>query len=79
MRFWILSGLCTSVNRCWPPSAPDSMSRSPAPIMRSNTDWLKCTLLTRSSGISMPLLATTPWRKMTRSLVMTKFVVAHLR
>ena len=47
-------------------------------MIRSNTDWLKCTLFTRSSGISMPLLANTPWRKMTRSLVMTKLVVIHL-
>ena len=40
--------------------------------------WLKWTLLTRSSGISMPALANVPWRKMTRSLVTTKFVVNQL-
>ena len=40
-------------------------------------DWLKCTLLMRSSGISMPALANSPWRKITRSLVTTKFVVSQ--
>ena len=44
---------------------------------RSITDWWKITLLTRSSGISMPCLANTPVRKITRSLVITKFVVNH--
>ena len=39
--------------------------------------WVKCTLLMRSSGISMPLLANTPWRNTTRSLVTTKLVVSH--
>ena len=67
-----------SVNRCCPASPPDSISRSPAPSMRSNTVWLNKTLLTRSSGISIPDFAKTPLRKMIRSLVMTKFVVAHL-
>ena len=58
IRFCTRSGLRMSVKRCWPSSAPDSISRSPAPSMRSMMPWWKCTLLTRSSGISMPLLAT---------------------
>ena len=72
-----LSGSLTSVNRCWPCSPPDSISRSPQPSMRSITDWWKITLLTRSSGISIPCLANTPVRKMIRSLVITKLVVNH--
>ena len=66
-----------SVNRCWPSSPPDSIIRSPAPTMRSNMDWALLTLLTRSSGISMPDLAMIPVRKITRSLVTTKWVVAQ--
>ncbi len=66
-----------SVKRCWPSSPPDSITRSPAPTIRSNTDWLKCTVFTRSSGISTPCLATTPCLKINRSDVITKLVVAH--
>jgi hypothetical protein len=79
MRFCTLSGWRMSVNRDWPSSPPDSMSRSPAPSMRSKTPWLKLTLFTRSSGISMPLLAITPWRKISRCEVITKLVVSHFR
>ena len=47
----------------WRPISPaDSITRSPDPTMRSNTDWRKNTVLTRSSGISMPCLASTPCR-----------------
>ena len=49
-----------SVKRCWPSSPPDSITRSPAPSIRSKTDWLKCTVFTRSSGISTPRFASTP-------------------
>src|SRR4029450_13591317 len=52
-----------------PCSPADSSSRSPAPIIRSNSDWEKVTSLIRSSGISRPNLATTPERKMSRSVV----------
>src|SRR4029450_3684422 len=58
-----------------PCSPADSSSRSPAPIIRSNSDWEKVTSLIRSSGISRPNLATTPERKMSRSVVSTKWVV----
>jgi hypothetical protein len=60
-----------------PPSPADSMPMSPAPTIRSNSVWLKNTVLMRSSGISMPDFAMTPPREMTRSLVMTNCVVAH--
>ena len=74
---WVTrSGFLTSVKRCWPCSEPDSISRSPAPASARSIDWPKCTLSTRSSGISMPALAITPWRKITRSLVTTKSVVS---
>ena len=49
--------------KCWRPARPpDSMTRSPAPSIRSKIDWLKNTVLTRSSGISMPFLDSTPCR-----------------
>ncbi len=47
------------------------------PISRSNTDWEKVTSLIRSRGISRPNLATTPERKMSRSVVSTKWVVSQ--
>ncbi len=79
IRFCTWSGWRTSVKR-WRPSWPaDSISRSPAPMMRSKMRWWKLTLLTRSSGISMPFLANTPWRKITRSEVITKCVVRQVR
>ena len=52
MRFLTCSGLRMSVNLDAPSSPPDSITRSPAPTNRSKIDWLKLTLLTRSSGIS---------------------------
>ena len=61
-----------------PVSPPDSIERSPAPSIRSKIVWLKKTVLIRSSGISMPFLAITPTRKITRSVVTTKLVVTHL-
>ena len=62
-----------------PPSPADSIPRSPAPIMRSKIDWLKNTVLIRSSGISIPVFEMTPRRETTRSLVTTKLVVFHTR
>jgi hypothetical protein len=47
------------------------------PISRSNSDWETVTSLTRSSGISRPNLATTPERKMSRSVVSTRWVVSQ--
>src|SRR3984893_15619511 len=47
-----------NVSRLWAPA--DSIDRSPVPITRSNTVWGKAMSLTRSSGISLPCLATTP-------------------
>ena len=78
---WFLtrSGLRMSVNSWRPSSPPDSMRRSPAPIIRSRIDWLNITLFTRSSGISIPFFARTPSRKISRSLVITKFVAPHLK
>jgi len=55
----------------------DSIVRSPAPIIRSNTDWVKRTSLMFSSGISMDFLANQPERWMSRSVVTTKCDVAH--
>ena len=66
-----------SVNRLWPSSPPDSISRSPAPRIRSSIPWWKLTFITRSSGISMPDLEMIPWRKMIRCEVITKFVLIH--
>ena len=43
-------------------SPADSISRSPAPTMRSKKPWWKKTVLIRSSGISMPRLVMTPLR-----------------
>jgi alpha-methylacyl-CoA racemase len=49
--------------KLWRPISPaDSMTRSPDPTTRSRIDWLKNTVFTRSRGISMPCLASTPWR-----------------
>ncbi len=56
---------------------PDSMSRSPAPMIRSKKHCPKLTLLTRSSGISIPRLAKIPSWKISRSEVITKLVVTH--
>ena len=47
-------------------------------MIRSKIDWWKKTVLTRSSGISIPCLDTTPLRYTTRSVVMTKLIVDHL-
>ncbi len=60
-----------------PRSPADSMPRSPAPTMRSNTLWLKKTVLTRSRGISTPCFDRTPRRVTMRSVVRTKLVVFH--
>ena len=57
-----------------PVSPADSISRSPAPMMRSQIPWWKLMLLMRSIGISTPCLASTPVRKITRSVVTTKCV-----
>jgi hypothetical protein len=61
-----------------PRSPADSTARSPEPIIRSKIDWRKNTVLMRSSGISMPLLASTPLRDTRRSDVSTKLVVVQM-
>ncbi len=66
------------LEKCWVPRSPaDSMERSPAPTIRSNTDCEKNTVLMRSSGISVPDLATSPSRLISRSVVSTKLVVVQ--
>ena len=77
ISFATSSGLRTSLKRLWPSLPPDSISRSPAPIMRSQIDCLKFTFMIRSRGISTPDFAIIPCRNMTRSLVTVKLVVVH--
>src|SRR5581483_6487172 len=62
----------------WPRSPADSMSRSPAPIIRSNSDWLEARSLTFSSGMSRMCLTRIPERNTSRSLVTTKCVSCQL-
>src|SRR6266446_1469204 len=67
-----------SLKISWPRSPADSMSRSPAPMIRSKNDWLEARSLTFSSGMSRVCLARIPDRKTSRSLVTTKWVVCQL-
>src|SRR5581483_7139355 len=66
------------LNTSCPRSPADSMRRSPAPIIRSKSDWLEARSLTFSSGMSRMCLARIPERNTSRSLVTTKWVSCQL-
>src|SRR5581483_7595249 len=66
------------LNTSCPRSPADSMRRSPAPIIRSKSDWLEARSLTFSSGMSRMCLARIPERNTSRSLVTTKCVSCQL-
>src|SRR5581483_9661069 len=77
MVFWTASGLRMSWNVSLPRSPADSMMRSPAPMIRSNTPWWNRTSLIASSGISIESFAIHPCRWMIRSEVTTKCEVRN--